>query len=131
MRADTEAPVGGEDARLELTDGEGGAAEAAGREDGSHPRSVRQPRVEDRPVLGDIIAEHASDVLDGDHEVALIQMDPGHLLDDPLTLDEDATGSVDHNFADVGVVDQRGNGTKEREDDVEAHEGPQRAFAAR
>ena len=65
-RADPHEFLGREEPRLKLADRQRRAAEAARREDGGHARAVRQARVEDRLLLGDVVAQRAGDVLDGD-----------------------------------------------------------------
>ena len=65
-RADPDEFLGREEPRLKLANGQRRAAEAARRKHGRHARAVRQPRVEDRLLLGDVVAERPGDVLDGD-----------------------------------------------------------------
>ena len=43
------------------------------------------------------------------------------LLDEPVALDEDPARAVDHDLADVRVLDQVRDRPEERQDDVEAH----------
>ena len=83
-RADAHEFLGGEEPRLKLADRQRRAAEAARREDGGHARAVRQARVEDRLLLGDVVAQRARDVLDGDLQIALVEPNVRHLADEAL-----------------------------------------------
>ena len=73
--ADPEQFVDGVQPALKLPNRQGRAAQAARREDRGHPGAVRQPRVEQRLVLGDVVAQRAGDVADGDLEALLLDGD--------------------------------------------------------
>ncbi len=78
--------------RVELTDGEGDAVDAAGRDDRSNPAAVREPRIEDRFRFRDIVPKTAGDVLHGDYEGFLGKGDTRGLIEVAGALDEDTLG---------------------------------------
>src|ERR1043166_5117686 len=113
--------VCGEKAVLKLSDRERRPTEAAWWKDGGNTRAVFQPSVENRLRLGDVITQRTRDVLDGDAEVAFVQVDvfDGDQL--AFSLNEDAPRTVHHDLADFGIGYQMRNGAKEWEDELEGH----------
>ncbi len=121
-RADPHQFLGGEEPRLELANRQRRAADAARREDGGHARAVRQARVEDRlsprrrrrRARGRCSSRRRCRLRSSRRTSATSSQQA-------VALDEDPSRAVDHDLADVRVLDQVRDRPEKRQDDVEAH----------
>jgi hypothetical protein len=84
-------------------------------------RAVGQAGVEQRPFLGDILAEGAGQIADGDLEVLFPNGHPGDRFEAPVAFDKNPPRAIDHHLRDCRVEDQRGDGPQKRQDRLEAH----------
>jgi hypothetical protein len=92
---------------------------AAGWENGGYAATVRKAGVEDWLRLGYVIAQSAGNVLHCDRE--RFRSEP-HLRNRQKVsglFDENMVGSIDHDFADVGVEDEMLDWSEERQDELE------------
>src|SRR5207248_1874176 len=90
-----------EQTALKLADRECGATDTTGRKRCGNPRAVRQPRVEQRPKLADILAQ-----MPGYHhrcgpDLRVAQADPGYRFTTAVTFDENSRTWIDHDFGDI------------------------------
>jgi hypothetical protein len=74
---------------LKLPNGESGAVEAARWDYSGDASPVGQARIEYRRLLEDVIAQETSDVLDGDLEVAFLEVHTSNSREQACTLDKD------------------------------------------
>lgn len=81
-----------EAAGIEFADGERDSLNAARRQDGGYAAAVRQPGVEDGFFLGDVIAEGAGDVLNGNPELVGRDSHPSDFFENAMLLDKDVAG---------------------------------------
>src|SRR5438876_7032709 len=93
-------------ASVELADGQNHTVQAAWRDDGCHAAAVRQPRVEDRIFLRDVVSQAAGDVLDRDFQRFRAEADILNLFYVASALDKHTLGTVDHDLADFWIEDQ-------------------------
>src|ERR1700733_7939882 len=105
---------------IKLTDCQGDAVQAARRDDGGNTAAIREPRIEDRLRLRDVVPQTAGDVLYGDHERFLPKRQPGDFLNKSILLDEYVTRTIHHDFADRVVQDEVLDRFQEREDHFES-----------
>ena len=95
-----------ERARAEHPDGDHGAVECQRRDDGVEPRAVGQPGVDHRRGLVDAAADPRDDPVDDLEQVLVVAENDFRLLDPAFLLDEDLLGAVDHDVADLVVLEQ-------------------------
>ena len=92
--------------RAEHPDRDHGAVERQRRDDGVEPRAVGQPGVDHRRGLVDPAADPRDDPIDDLQQVLAVAKDDFRLLDPALFLDEDLLGTVDHDVADLVILEQ-------------------------
>jgi hypothetical protein len=92
--------------RIELSNGQCHAVDAAGWNYGGDPASVREPGIENGRRVGDVASKAPRDIFDGYHQGFLPEMDIRNRFDKARLFDKNVVWSVDHDFANRVVANQ-------------------------
>ncbi len=96
----------------ELTDGEGGAVQSQGRDNGIDPGAVGQPGIHHGGAFVDAPPDGRNDLLDDvEHMVVVFKMIV-RSIEQAAPLHVDLVGAVDHDLVDLRVIDQGCDGAE-------------------